>query len=57
MLGLTDYDGEYIVGAFSGRFFRGSMTNQEDREPVTISDGEFRVNWAEGQSNTNKAKW
>ncbi len=56
-LELSEYDGDYITGTFSGRFFRGSMTNQEDREYVSISDGEFRVNWAEGQSNTNKARW
>jgi len=54
---LSDYDGEYISGTFSGRFFRGSMVNQEDRSYVTISDGEFRVNWAEGQRSKNKDKW
>ena len=56
-LELTDYDGELISGTFSGRFFRGSMTDQDDRTYVTVADGEFRVNWAEGQSSTNKAKW
>lgn len=54
---LTDYDGEYISGTFNGRFFRGSMTNQDDRTYMTLASGDFRVNWAEGQSNTNKAKW
>lgn len=56
-LELTDYDGEYISGTFNGRFFRGSMVNQEDRSYVTISDGEFRVNWAEGQRSKDKDKW
>jgi hypothetical protein len=56
-LELADYDGEYISGTFSGRLFRGSMVNQEDRSYVTISDGEFRVNWAEGQRSKNKDKW
>jgi hypothetical protein len=56
-LELNDYDGEYISGTFSGRFFRGSRTNQDDRIYVTISDGEFRVNWAEGQSSKNKDRW
>ncbi len=56
-LELTDYDGEYISGTFNGRFFRGSLTNQDDRTYVTISDGEFRVNWAEGQRSKNKDKW
>lgn len=56
-LELTDYDGEYISGTFSGRFFRGSMTNQDDRSYMTLANGEFRVNWAEGQRSTNKAKW
>ena len=54
---LTDYDGEYISGTFDGRFFRGSMMDQDDRLYVTISDGEFRVNWAEGQSSTKKDRW
>ncbi len=56
-LELTDYDGEYISGTFSGRFFRGSMTNQDDRSYVTISDGAFRVNWADGQRSKDKDKW
>jgi hypothetical protein len=56
-LELTDYDGEYISGTFSGRFFRGSRSNQDDRSYVTISDGAFRVNWAEGQRSKNKDKW
>jgi len=56
-LELTDYDGEYISGTFSGRFFRGSMANQDERSYVTISDGKFRVNWAQGQRSANKDKW
>jgi len=56
-LELTDYDGEYISGTFSGRFFRGSMVNQDSRTYVTLSDGEFRVNWAEGQRSADKDKW
>ncbi len=56
-LELTDYDGEYISGTFGGRFFRGSMINQDDRSYVTISDGEFRVNWAEGARSKDKDKW
>jgi hypothetical protein len=56
-LELTDYDGEYISGTFSGRFFRGAMTNQDDRSYVTISDGAFRVNWADGQRSKDKDKW
>jgi hypothetical protein len=56
-LELTDYDGEYISGTFSGQFFRGSLANQENRTFVTISDGEFRVNWAQGQRSANKDKW
>ncbi len=56
-LELTDYDGEYISGTFSGRFFRGSLANQDKRSYVTISDGEFRVNWAHGQRSANKDKW
>jgi hypothetical protein len=56
-LELTDYDGEYISGTFSGRFFRGSMSNQDDRSYVTISDGAFRVNWAEGQRSKDKDQW
>jgi hypothetical protein len=56
-LELTDHDGEYISGTFSGRFFRGSLSNQDDRSYVTISDGAFRVNWAEGQRSKNKDKW
>jgi hypothetical protein len=56
-LELTDYDGEYISGTFSGRFFRGSMTNPEYRSWVAISDGEFRLNWAHGTSSANKDKW
>ena len=56
-LELTDYDGEYISGTFSGRFFRGSTVNQDDRSYVTVSDGEFRVNWAQGQRSANNDKW
>lgn len=56
-LELTDYDGEYISGTFSGRFFRGSLFNEDERSYVTISDGAFRVNWAEGQRTKNKDKW
>jgi len=56
-LALTEYDGEYISGTFSGTFFRGSITNQAERTQATVSDGRFRVNWAEGQGNTNKDKW
>jgi len=56
-LELIDYDGEYISGTFSGRFFRGSSSNQDNRTYITISDGAFRVNWAEGQRSKNKDKW
>lgn len=56
-LELTDYDGEYISGTFSGRFFRGSLVHQDKRSYVTISAGEFRVNWAQGQRSANKDKW
>ena len=54
---LTDYDGEYISGTFSGKFFRGSLANQDNRTHVTISNGKFRVNWAQGQRSANKDKW
>jgi hypothetical protein len=33
------------------------MTNQDDRSYVTISDGAFRVNWADGQRSKDKDKW
>jgi hypothetical protein len=56
-LELTDYDGDYISGTFSGRFFRGSMTNPEYRSWVTISDGEFRLDWAHSTGSANKDKW
>jgi hypothetical protein len=56
-LELTGYDGEYISGSFSGRFFRGSMIQPEYRSYVTITDGEFRLNWAQEVSSANKDKW
>lgn len=56
-LELTDYDGEYISGTFNGTFFRGSLTDQADRTPVTVSDGRFRINWAEGKRSTDKDRW
>jgi hypothetical protein len=57
LLELTDYDGEYISGTFSGRFFRGSMKQAEYRSYVNIEDGEFRLNWAQEASNADKEKW
>jgi hypothetical protein len=53
----SEYDGEYISGTFTGTFFRGSIVNQSERTQVTVSDGRFRVNWADGQRNTNKDRW
>ena len=54
---LIDYDGEYISGTFNGRFFRGSIKQSEYRTYVDIKDGEFRLNWAQDASNTDKEKW
>ena len=56
-LELLEHSGDYISGTFSGTFFRGSIVNQEERTQVGVSDGKFRVNWAEGQSSKNKDKW